>query len=120
MAESLTPTEGARFLLEREREDADGGAVYRTRIYTPQVTYEGFATLREDGTATLTDQMAAALLSGGRTSQNPPEGRAPQDLVDTLQMLAKLTARSASKKREDGLPPWPARVLRWRGPGRGE
>ena len=35
-----------------------------------------------------------------------------------LQMLAKLTARSASKKREDGLSPWPSRLLRWRGPGR--
>ena len=119
MADSLTPTEGARFLLEREREEPDGQAVYRTRIYTPQVTYEGFATLRDDGTATLTEQVPAPL-SGGRTSQNLPEGGAPQDLVDALHMLAKLTARSASKKREDGLPPWPARVLRWRGPGRGE
>ena len=119
MAESLTPTEGARFLLEREREEPDGQAVYRTRIYTPQVTYEGFATLRDDGTATLSDQVAAPL-SGGRTSHNPSEAGAPQDLVEMLQMLAKLTARSASKKREDGLPPWPARVLRWRGPGRGE
>ena len=36
-----------------------------------------------------------------------------------LAMIAKLPARSAAKKREDGLPPWPARVLRWRGPGRG-
>jgi hypothetical protein len=35
-------------------------------------------------------------------------------------MVAKLTARAAGKKREDGMPPWPARVLRWRGPGRGE
>jgi hypothetical protein len=45
---------------------------------------------------------------------------APEELLSTLQMLAKLTARSAAKKREDGLPAWPARVLRWRGPGRGE
>jgi hypothetical protein len=121
MADSLTPTEGARFLLEREESD-DAQAVYRTRIYTPQVTYEGTATLRDDGTATLTEQVeqAATDSSGGRTSHKASQATAPQDLVDMLQMLAKLTARSASKKREDGLPPWPARVLRWRGPGRGE
>ena len=114
MSESLTPTEGARFLLEREREEEGGvRATYRTRIYTPEQTYEGSAVLVDDGTATLTEQVAA--LSDGRTSP-----KASEDLVATLQMLAKLTARSASKKREDGLPPWPARILRWRGPGRGE
>jgi hypothetical protein len=36
-----------------------------------------------------------------------------------MDMLAKLTARAADKKRGDGMPPWPNRVLRWRGPGRG-
>jgi len=44
---------------------------------------------------------------------------APAELVEVMQMLAKLTARGAAKKREDGFPPWPARVTRWRGPGRG-
>lgn len=108
MSESLTPTEGARFLLEREREEADGrSAIYRTAIYTPHVTFEGNATLTDDGTATLGVQTSAG-------------ASAPEELVAMLQMLAKLTARSASKKREDGLPPWPARILRWRGPGRGE
>lgn len=108
MSESLTPTEGARFLLEREREEAEGTrAVYRTAIYTPQATYEGTATLTDDGTATLGHQSSAGT-------------NAPDELVAMLQMLAKLTARSAAKKREDGLPPWPARILRWRGPGRGE
>lgn len=103
MSDSLTPTEGARFLLERERE-LDGGtrAVYRAVIYTPDATYEGSAILTDDGTAEVTST------------------KAPEDLVATLHMLARLTARSASKKREDGLPPWPARILRWRGPGRGE
>jgi hypothetical protein len=99
--DSLTPTEGARFLLEREQ-DHGASAQYRAAIYTPHATFEGRATLRDDGTV----EIDAA--------------GAPEELFSTLHMLAKLTARSAAKKREDGLPPWPARVLRWRGPGRGE
>ena len=95
------PTAGARFLLEREREDG-AHAVYRVAIHTPDATYGGMATLGEDGTVDL-----------------PPTG-APDELESTLAMLARLMARGAAKKREDGLPPWPARVLRWRGPGRGE
>ncbi len=101
MNNSLTPTEGARFLLEREH-DGGASARYRAAIYTPDATYEGHAVLHDGGAVELD-------IAG-----------APDDLVATLQMLAKLTARSAAKKREDGLPPWPARVLRWRGPGRGE
>ncbi len=88
-------------MFEREQDDG-ASARYRVAIYTPNATYEGHATLRDDGTAEL----------------DAPG--APAELTATLQMLAKLTARSAAKKREDGLPPWPARVLRWRGPGRGE
>jgi len=101
VSDSLTPTEGARFLLER-REDHGATASYRVAIYTPTVTYEGHATLSDDGAATV------------------EAAGAPEDLVATLAMLAKLTARSAAKKRQDGLAPWPSRVLRWRGPGRGE
>ncbi|HEX5061657.1 MAG TPA: hypothetical protein VFV99_19960 [Kofleriaceae bacterium] len=101
MADALTPTEGARFLLERVTDDG-ACARYRTAIYTPGATYESFATLRDDGTVEIEPSTA------------------PEELSSTLEMLAKLTARSAAKKREDGLPPWPARVLRWRGPGRGE
>jgi hypothetical protein len=93
-----TPTEGARFLLERER-DEGASAVYKAAIYTPDATYEGTAVLRDDGSISV-------------------ELTAPADLADMLAMLAKLTARAAAKKREDGLPPWPARVMRWRGPGR--
>ena len=100
MNRDLTPTEGARFLLERASE-AGATAVYKAAIYTPARTFEGHATLGEDGSVSL-------------------DIAAPADLVDMLQMVAKLTARAAVKKREDGLPPWPARVLRWRGPGRGE
>lgn len=101
MSNSLTPTEGARFLLEREH-DAGASARYRVAIYTPDATYEGRATLHDDGAVEVD-------IAG-----------APDALVAMLQMLAKLTARGAAKKRDDGLPPWPARVLRWRGPGRGE
>lgn len=100
MSEALTPTEGARFLLERLAEQ-EGGAEYRATIFTPQATHAGTAQLREDGSA---DVVIAT---------------APADLVEVMQMLAKLTARGAAKKREDGFPPWPARVMRWRGPGRG-
>ena len=102
MRDSLTPTEGARFLLEREREENGGArAIYRATIYTPDATFDGSATLSDDGTFDVAT-------------------KAPDELRATLEMLAKLTARSASKKREDGLAPWPARILRWRGPGRGE
>ena len=88
-------------MLEREQ-DHGPRATYRAAIYTPDATYAGHATLCDDGTV----EIEAA--------------GAPEELFSTLQMLAKLTARSAAKKREDGLPAWPARVLRWRGPGRGE
>ena len=88
-------------MLEREHDDGNR-ARYRAAIYTPDATYEGHATMCDDG-----------------SFQVDAPG-APEELFSTLQMLAKLTARSAAKKREDGLPPWPARVLRWRGPGRGE
>lgn len=96
----LTPTEGARFLLEREAETGTT-ATYRAAIFTPAATYEGRATLAEDGTVAVAIEGAA-------------------EHVEYLEMLAKLTARAAAKKRADGMSPWPARVLRWRGPGRGE
>jgi hypothetical protein len=95
----LTPTEGARFLLERASEAADR-AEYRATIYTPTETFAGTATLVDDGSVVVA--IAAA----------------PAELVEMVTMLAKLTARAAAKKRADGMPPWPARVLRWRGPGR--
>jgi hypothetical protein len=95
----LRPTEGARFLLELEH-TAGAGAEYRVAIYTPDATYSGRATLGMDGGVTLAMQ-------------------APAELVEVLEMFAKLTARGAAKRRGDGLTLWPARVLRWRGPGRG-
>jgi hypothetical protein len=95
----LTPTEGVRLLLERDR-DEGARAVYKAAIYTPTSSYEGLATLGDDGSVTL-------------------DVTAPAELTELLAMVAKLTARGAEKRREDGLPAWPARILRWRGPGRG-
>lgn len=99
MSSSLHPTEGARFLLERERDDASR-ATYRAAIYTPDTAFTSTATLTDDGTVEV-----------------PPSG-APAELHDMLVMQARLVARGAAKRRADGLPAWPARVLRWRGPGR--
>ncbi|MFT3697335.1 MAG: hypothetical protein QM831_29605 [Kofleriaceae bacterium] len=94
----LTPTEGARYLFERVAESPER-ASYRVSVFTPTETFAG--------TAELSDAGAVVAIT------------APADHVEMLEMLGKLTARSAAKKREDGMPPWPARVLRWRGPGRG-
>jgi hypothetical protein len=91
----LTPTEGARYLLERTSE-ADGKATYRVAIYTPDATYEATATLGEDGTVAVA-----------------PTG-APAELDARLTTMAKLVARDAAKLRADGLAPWPSRILRWR------
>ncbi len=95
----LTPTEGARFLLERQSE-ADRHATYRATIYAPDATYVGEMILDEDSSVTVAIE-------------------APAELVAMLSMFGKLTARSAAGQRAKGIPPWPARVLRWRGPGRG-
>lgn len=100
MSNSLHPTEGARFLLERLSEDG-ARASYRASIYTPDAVFSTTATLADDG---------AVELAG-------PTG-APAELEDKLAMFAKLTARGAVRREEDGLARWPARVLRWRGPGR--
>jgi hypothetical protein len=99
---TLRPTEGARFLLERDRE-LDGGvrAVYRAAIYTPDAEFHATATVADDGAHELA-----------------PTG-ADDELHDMLAMQVRLLARGAAKRREDGLPVWPGRVLRWRGPGRG-
>ena len=98
---SLRPTAGARFLLELDRVDG-ARATYRTTIFTPDAEFSGTATLAEDG-----------------TSEVAPTG-APGELDAMLAMLARLTARGATKRKDDELPVWPQRLLRWRGPGRGE
>ncbi|MEO8704610.1 MAG: hypothetical protein ABI867_31435 [Kofleriaceae bacterium] len=97
---SLRPTEGARFLLERVSETATH-AVYRAAIYTPEAEFTATATLGDDGSVELGPTGATA------------------ELEAQLAMQAKLLARGATKRRDDGMPAWPARLLRWRGPGRG-
>jgi hypothetical protein len=91
----LRPASGARFLLERERDDG-ATAVYRAAIYLPDATFSARATLSDAGDVTL-----------------EPTG-AGDELDAALAMFAKLTARGAAKRREDGLVAWPPRVLRWR------
>jgi hypothetical protein len=97
---TLRPTAGARFLLELDSVDGTR-AIYRATIYTPDAEYTTTATLDENGDVEMPHTNAEATLHG------------------TLVMLARLAARGATKRREDGLPPWPHRLLRWRGPGRG-
>ena len=95
MSRNLHPTEGARFLLERT-EDQGARATYRASIYTPAAVFTTTAMLDENGTAELT---AAG---------------APADLDERLRTIAKLLARDANRRRDDGLVVWPARIMRWR------
>ncbi|MGE0866950.1 MAG: hypothetical protein AB7P03_00195 [Kofleriaceae bacterium] len=91
----LHPTEGARFLLELEREHS-GRAHYRASIYTPESVFTGALTLDDRG--------GTELVATG----------APAELDDRLRSIAKLVARDAAKRVADGLPAWPSRILRWR------
>jgi hypothetical protein len=91
----LHPKTGARFLLERTSDDGSS-ALYRAAIYTPTELFDGSATLSDDGEVTLAPSDAPAGLRG------------------PLVMFARLVARGAAKRRDDGLAVWPARVLRWR------
>lgn len=95
MRRDLHPSDGARYLLERVAEHA-GGARYRATIYTPDAEFAADAVLGDDGGVEL-----------GATG-------APEDLHARLATIARLMARDASKLRADGLPAWPARVLKWR------
>ncbi|MFN0250122.1 MAG: hypothetical protein ACKV2T_24775 [Kofleriaceae bacterium] len=72
-------------------------ATYRASIYTPDAEFSTTATLAEDGTVQLVG----------------PTG-APGDLDKRLENIAKLVARDAPKRRDDGLAVWPSRIMRWR------
>ena len=95
MSRNLHPSEGARFLLERTSDDG-ARATYKASIYTPTSVFTVTAQLSDDGSAVV-----------------PPAG-APEDLDERLVIVAKLIARDATKRRDDGLVVWPARILRWR------
>jgi hypothetical protein len=106
MNRDLHPTDGARYLLERDRaldgESPDpsarlgAAARYRVAIYTRDAAFTGSAMLGDDGSVELA-------LTG-----------APAELHARLATIAKLVARDAVKRRGDGMPAWPQRILRWR------
>lgn len=97
MDRDLHPTDGARYLLERDGELHGGArARYRAAIYTPDAAFTATATLGDDGTVELA-----------------PTG-APDELHARLATIARLVARDAAKRRSDGMPVWPQRILRWR------
>jgi len=101
MPRDLHPTDGARYLLERDAQagEAPGGgaqARYRAAIYTRDAAFTATATLEDDGRVEL-----------------GPTG-APAELHARLLTIAKLVARDAAKLRGDGMPAWPQRILRWR------
>jgi hypothetical protein len=101
--QALHPSAGARFLFERESEAADGQhAGYRAVIFTPEERFEYNADMRVDGGVELRARGPAA----------------SAELEAKLATMARLMARDAARKRADDLPPWPHRVLRWRGPNR--
>lgn len=96
MPRDLHPTDGARYLLERDGAADAATARYRATIYTPGAEFTTTAALGDDGSAEL-----------------GPTG-APDELHARLVSLARLVARDAARLRGDGLPAWPQRILRWR------
>ena len=105
MPRDLHPSDGARYLLEREGDPEPGAASaasaptqvrYRAAIYTRDAEFVTTAVLGEDGSAEL-----------GSTG-------APDELHARLVALARLVARDAARLRDSGMPPWPQRILRWR------
>ncbi|MBK9072256.1 MAG: hypothetical protein IPL79_14845 [Myxococcales bacterium] len=110
----LRPQAGARFVLLRGASDADR-ADYAAAIISPDAAWH-FRVELAAGTAQPpvitadTDDVETV-----RAHASPP---ASSD-VDMLTMVARLTARAAPTRATDGLTPWPPRIVRWRGPGRG-
>jgi hypothetical protein len=93
-----------RFLLERQAIEEEGAAArYRAAVFTPDQAFE----------------YAALLRKGGEVEMTPAGPRAPAEIEDKLLAHARQLARAAARKSAEDLPPWPHRVLRWRGPGRG-
>lgn len=101
MSRDLHPTDGARYLLERDAADEAAAADpararYRATIFTPDATFSADVALGDDGSVALGETGAAA------------------ELQARLASMARLVARDAGKLRADGMPPWPRRILRWR------
>jgi hypothetical protein len=99
VARDLHPSEGARYLLERELGPGDAAtARYTATIYTPDAAFTEAAVLGDDGSVELA----------------PTGAPAPEVLRARLVAMARLVARDAARLRSEGLPPWPQRILRWR------
>lgn len=97
MNRDLHPTDGARYLLERDAAHVAGStARYRVAIYTPDAAFTADAVLGEDGSVDVGDTGA------------------PAELQTRLVTMARLVARDAAKLQGEGMPAWPARILRWR------
>lgn len=96
------PTEGVRLILELESSDSER-AVYAASVYTPDASFH----------------YRAELVSGGEATLVASAEPAAADDEKKLSNLVRATARNAARKSADGLDPWPPRILRWRGPGRG-
>jgi hypothetical protein len=93
-----------RFLLERQAIEEEGRAArYRAAVYTPTELFE----------------YAALLRAGGEVELVAVAGPAPSQHEAKLLAHAQQVARAAARKAAEELPPWPHRILRWRGPGRG-
>lgn len=104
VSDSLHPTEGIRVLLDREEIAGDKqSARYRAAVYTVDQCFRYQGTLHMDGSATL----------------EPVELSAAPEEEETLDKIARSTARAARRKLDEALPPWPPRIMRWRGLGRG-
>lgn len=117
----LRPDVGARLLLDRIAVDG-GVARYAAWVITPDGERGYAATLDDGGGATLAALPAGDAGAGDAADAAVGAGDAAagaDDARDDLLMLARLTARGAARRVADGLPAWPPRILRWRGPGRG-
>ena len=99
MPDDLHPSDGVRLLLERKSvESDDAAASYLGSVFTPNERFDYEIKLDLAGTASLV-----------------AKGRAAPDALETkLANIAKSTARAAKRKLGEQLPPWPARILRWR------
>lgn len=64
-------------------------------------------------------EYAALLRVGGEVELRAVGAAAERQLEDKLLAHARQVARAAERKAAEELPPWPHRVTRWRGPGRG-
>jgi hypothetical protein len=65
-------------------------------------------------------EYVALLRAGGEVEMSAVGAPAPAELEGKLLAHARQAARAAARKAAEELPPWPHRVLRWRGPGRGQ